>query len=141
MNSKHTYRTTQKEQIRQYLHDHPGRHMTARQLCDALQATGGRISLPTVYRHLEKMVSEGTVARFTADESGSSCYAFVDGEQEHAPDCHCMCTNCGRLIHMPAAEITALQRQLAGHAFALDPYRTVFYGLCSDCQTKRGNHR
>ena len=141
MNKKHTYRTNQKDQLRQYLRDHPGEHMTARDLCNALQAGGVRISLPTVYRHLEKMVAEGTVARFPADESGSSCYAFFDGEKEHAPDCHCLCTDCGRLIHMPAAEIAVLQNRLAGHAFALDPYRTVFYGLCSDCQTKRGNHR
>ena len=84
MNKKHTYRTNQKDQLRQYLHDHPGEHMTARDLCNALQAGGGRISLPTVYRHLEKMVAAYVLGySFTTEDlAANPALKFAEGADD-----------------------------------------------------------
>ncbi|MBQ2313937.1 MAG: hypothetical protein II187_03455, partial [Treponema sp.] len=44
---------------------------------------------------------------------------------------------CGKLFHLECRELEDIQRHLAaGHGFALNPFRTVFYGLCSECAGK-----
>ena len=60
------------------------------------------------------------------------------GSDDHADTdlCfHCKCEKCGKLIHLHCDEIEEMQMHLfSEHRFKMNPMRTVFYGLCEQCQ-------
>lgn len=136
MEGKNHYRTRQRGQIAAYLQARPGQHVTAAELCAHFAAQGVQMGKATVYRHLDLMVEEGLVTRYTVDGTTGACYAYTGphaAEEVHA--CyHCKCSRCGALIHLHCEEVEHLRRHMLDHhGFALDPRRTVFYGVCARC--------
>ena len=134
------YHTRQQEELLNYLRTTEGRHITAAEVCAHFRSLGLAIGTATVYRHLERMVAEGIVAKYQVDGSSGACFEYLSREKScHPQNCfHCKCEDCGKLIHLHCHEVAALGRHLqAGHGFALDPLRTVFYGLCSECSARR----
>ena len=131
------YKTRQGEEIAAYLASIPGEHVTAGDVCAHFQAQGRAVGAATVYRQLERLVSDGLVNKYIIDESSSACFAWMGGE--HCADrCyHCKCEKCGKLIHMSCPELDHIAAHLtADHSFRLNPLRTVFYGVCEDCAKK-----
>lgn len=131
------YKTRQMAQLLDYLQSVQGQHITVQEICHQLQARGVAMGTTTVYRHLERMVAEGLVAKYTVDGTTSACFEYLGGPQVQPHSCyHLKCEQCGKLIHLHCGEVAALQGHiLAHHGFAMDPQRTVFYGVCEDCRT------
>ena len=128
------YKTRQRDQIAEYLASIPGKHVTAGDICAHFQSQGRAVGAATVYRQLERMVSDGVVQKYIIDEQSSACFAWL-GEEHCAESCyHCKCEKCGKLIHMNCAELDHIAAHLMeDHAFRLNPLRTVFYGVCEAC--------
>ena len=119
MTIKNGYKTKHREELLDYLKSIPGQHITAGEICNCLKTKGSTIGTATVYRQLEKLVDHCTKEK---------CY-------------HCKCESCGKLIHMDCDEIEAFTEHLSEHhGFRIDPYRTVFYGLCGDCVKKESGN-
>ena len=128
------YNTKHREEIADYLASIPGRHVTAGDICAHFLSQGRAVGTATVYRQLERMVSEGLVQKYIIDESSSACFAWLGGEHCAERCYHCKCERCGRLIHLSCAELDHIAAHLmADHAFRLNPLRTVFYGVCAEC--------
>lgn len=141
MDTKQHYHTRQSRQIADYLQTMPGQHVTAAEVCDHFARQGVRIGKVTVYRHLERLVEEGLVAKYTVDGSNAACYAYLGAAEAAAPQpCyHCKCEVCGALLHLHCAEVEQLNEHLrTHHGFALDARRTVFYGICPACRAAAG---
>ena len=136
MTGRAGYRTKQKEELTEYLMKREGTHLTAAQIHDDFRAMGRNMA--TIYRHLDKLVEEGMVRKYTIGATNSACYEFIGLHEGSAVDCfHCKCENCGRLIHLHCDELVGIQKHIdATHGFAIDPMRTVFYGICADCRLK-----
>ena len=141
MASKIHYHTRQSREVAQYLQDRPGQHVTAAALCACFAAQGQPMSKATVYRQLDRLVEAGLVTRYTVDGVTGACYAWngpADAPCEESCT-HCKCEKCGALIHLHCEEVAHLRRHLLDcHGFALDPRRTVFYGLCQACRAAEG---
>lgn len=138
MAKKARYRTKQMTELVDFLRSVHGRHVTVNEIRDHFKKHGVAIGTATVYRHLEKMVDDGTVAKYVIDGTSGACFEYIaDGGECHEPICfHCKCEECGKLIHLECDELAGIGRHLnADHGFRLDAQRTVFYGLCEDCQT------
>ena len=131
------YKTRQGEEIAAYLASIPGKHVTAGDVCAHFQAQGRAVGAATVYRQLERMVTDGVVQKYIIDESSSACFAWL-GDGHCSDRCyHCKCERCGRLIHMSCSELDHIAGHLMDdHGFRLNPLRTVFYGVCEDCAKK-----
>ena len=128
------YNTKHREEIADYLASIPGRHVTAGDICAHFLSQGRAVGTATVYRQLERMVSEGLVQKYIIDESSSACFAWLGGEHCAERCYHCKCERCGRLIHLSCAELDHIAAHLmVDHAFRLNPLRTVFYGVCAEC--------
>ena len=58
------------------------------------------------------------------------------------PSCfHCKCEKCGKLIHLHCEDVVKLEQHLMeSHGFQMDPCRTVFYGICEECQKSEPVH-
>ena len=139
MQRKNSYQTKQKALILEYLETHPERHITAAELLHALTENGTPMGAATIYRQLEKLEQDGLVRRYSLDDRGSACWQYA-GEEAKAGTCHShfhlKCTVCGRLIHLDCSHLHEIAHHVAAdHGFQIDPSRTVFYGLCRQCDS------
>lgn len=134
------YQTRQRRELMAYLEKSLGSHFTAQDVCDHFRGLQIPIGAATVYRRLERLVDEGLVNKYTLDGSGAACFEYVPAESHIAgPDTcfHCRCEKCGKLIHLHCDELEEIAAHLLKeHAFALNPLRTVFYGVCQDCRDR-----
>lgn len=136
MQSK-SYKTKQGDELRSFLESVPGKHITAADVCDYFRRTGKPMGMATVYRQLEKMVDEGIIAKYNIDAGTPACFEYLGTHLSQQTCYHCKCSVCGKLIHMHCDELPELQKHiLQHHGFAIDPVRTIFYGVCSDCAAK-----
>ena len=121
--------------VRDMLMKADGRHFFADDIYESLREKGERIGRTTVYRQLDRLVSEG-YARRTVGERGGSCYSYVkDGCHEHY---HMVCKECGRLAHLSCDHVEELFHHIKSeHGFEIDPGQTVLYGLCAACRRKQ----
>ena len=137
MASKTSYNTRQREVILEHISAMPGAHFTVRDICQCLKEKGSPIGTTTVYRQLERMVAEGLVSKYIVDSNTPACFEYTGPSHVRIREevCfHCKCEVCGRLIHMHCDELEGIrEHMLKHHSFSLNPLRTVFYGLCSDC--------
>ena len=136
MNNKSTYRTKQREELKNYLANKAGEHFTVGEVCQHFRSRGQNIGTTTVYRQLERMVDEGLVNKYIIDANSPACFEFVSDEHHHHGETcfHCKCEKCGKLIHLRCEELEGISGHLAEHhGFRLNPMRTVFYGICEEC--------
>lgn len=139
MGQKAQYQTKQMAELLAFLESVRGSHVTVNDICAYFKSRGVNIGTTTVYRHLERMVSQGIVAKYTIDGTSSACFEYLgaDDHAAHAVCFHCKCESCGKVIHLQCQEAEALgAHMLEHHDFLLNACRTVFYGLCSECRNK-----
>lgn len=136
MGVKAKYKTRQREELIAFLKEVPGKHLTAADICEHFKTAGVAIGMTTVYRQLEKLVSEGLVHKYIIDSNSPACFEYIDPEQVSDGNIHfhCKCESCGELIHLKCNELLGISSHLKEHHnFAIDPVRTVFYGRCESC--------
>lgn len=130
------YQTKQRNELKTFLAEHAGRHLTVVQIQEGLEKIGISIGTATIYRYLKTLVEEGCVVKYITGPGTSACFEYLTaGELPDASDeFHCKCLACGRLIHIECAELAGVGRHLSQqHHFRIDSRRTVFYGLCENC--------
>jgi Fe2+ or Zn2+ uptake regulation protein len=105
-------------------------HPTADDVFTSVRHEIPDISLATVYKSLETLVSCGLAIKLTYGD-GSARY---DGrtDQHH----HARCLRCGRVTDVPATiDAAALAGQIQpGRGFIVEGYRLELVGYCRDCQ-------
>jgi len=137
MNSRSKYKTKQRDILLSFFRSKPGEHITANDVCEHFKEQGAPIGQSTIYRQLESLVDEGIINKYIIDGNSPACFEYV-GEYDHVDTevCfHCKCEKCGKLIHMHCEELEGIQEHmLSEHHFKINPTRTVFYGICEECQ-------
>ena len=141
--TKAKYRTRQQDLLLSYLRQTQGKHFTAEDVRAHFEQTNAAIGTATVYRNLEKLVSEGILTKYVIDEHSAACFEYTGerccrDEEKHF---HLKCEVCGRLIHLECDELACISMHLQkDHGFTMNPLRTVFYGVCAECG-KKGEHQ
>ncbi len=127
------YKTKQREAVLRYMMEHRNSHVTVNQISDSFAERGMSVGVTTIYRHLEKLLEQGFVRKYTVDGAVGACFQYADDKQcrEHF---HLMCERCGCLIHLECSHLNELAEHIfSEHGFAVNPFRTVFYGKCKAC--------
>ena len=130
------YKTKQQELLLSCFKAMQGRHFTAEDVAAYFQKQNISIGIATIYRQIEKFVAMGVVQKYFLGEQDAACFQYM-GEECHkeVSHFHLKCEKCGTLIHLECHDLEQLSSHLmAEHGFALDPFRTVFYGLCENCR-------
>lgn len=138
--SKAPYKTKQMAELLTFLESVQGKHVTVNEICDYFKEKGISVGTTTVYRHLEKMVKEGVVAKYVVDGTSSACFEYTGNCQTVEKECsyHCKCEKCGKLIHLHCDEVESLKKHMMEHhSFEMDSLRTVFYGTCNECRNNK----
>ena len=141
MSKKNEYKTKQSEIVLEFLREKTGEHLTVNDIYEHLQKQGLSIGLTTVYRQLEKLVSQGVVKKYILDLNTPACFEYIpsDCAKSHEPCFHLKCKICDKLIHLKCEELSEMEDHLMKeHKFMLDSQRTVLYGVCENCRKKLG---
>ena len=127
-----TYMTRQQQAVLACIERFGGGCATAAELTEELHREGQSIGLTTVYRQLEKLSRQGLVHKLVTDEGAGYQYC------SHADKNACFllkCEGCGAIFHMDCGHLSQLyDHLLTEHGFAINPRRTLFYGLCAKCR-------
>jgi Fur family ferric uptake transcriptional regulator len=137
MNTGAKYKTKQRDILVEYFKRYPEKHITASEVCEHCKKQGEHIGQSTIYRQLESLVDEGIINKYIIDGKTSACFEYAGEHDNNGREIcfHCKCEKCGKLIHMHCDELSAIGQHLyQKHGFELNPMRTVFYGVCEDCQ-------
>ena len=130
------YHTRNRELLKEFFAEIGQEHFTVNEASSYFDQKGEHIGITSLYRQLEKMVSEGTVNKYSVGENSPACFSYV-GEHVHQSkeNCfHCRCEKCGKLLHIHCTDLDDLAVHLKEHHnFILNPLRTVFYGICEEC--------
>jgi Fe2+ or Zn2+ uptake regulation protein len=94
-----------------------------------------RISLGTVYRNLQLLVSEGRLRAWTRGRS-------VRFDADLAAHDHFVCESCGLLVDLERApEAPSTERTLKTRGYLVRERILEFVGLCRDCRRGRTSKR
>lgn len=129
------YNTKQKEKILNYIKENSACHLTAAEIVKYLSSEGTPVGTATVYRYLDKLVTNGIIRKYNLDEKTSACYQFIDKNTKCTEHFHLKCISCGELIHIDCSYMQSLSEHIyEHHKFTIDNSRTVLYGRCENCE-------
>ncbi len=134
MNTGKKYHTRQKEMVLTCIQEHAGDYITIQQLAANLSKKGCKIGLTTIYRNLAKLEEECLIARVTIDGIRGTCYRYR-GSSEQEYWFSMKCEQCGSVVDIPCSELKHLYQHVStDHQIQIDAKKTMFYGLCTECQ-------
>jgi Fur family ferric uptake transcriptional regulator len=113
------------------------KHFDTEELIDDLKRAGRRVSRPTVYRTLSKLVDAGLLRRIEIGKR--TVYDHDYGYPQHE---HLVCEVCGAMIEFQHPAIEAALREVAEqHRFRADGHTLLVRGTCADCNAARASRR
>ena len=126
------YSTKQQQAVLRCLEARRDQSLTAADLAEDLRREGCPVGLATIYRQLERLEGQGLVHKVSTEEG--ACYQYCDKTVHR--DCFLLqCEGCGAIFHMDCSHLGELYGHLLeSHGFAINPRRTMFYGLCGKCR-------
>lgn len=108
-------------------------HPTADWIYEQVKKDISNISLGTVYRNLKLLAEMGKIQVL---DFGSS-YSRFDGNPEN--HYHFTCDECERVYDLDIPKDNNINKELTNTTpFEIERHRMEFYGLCPDCQDKKG---
>lgn len=135
MKTSNTYNTKQRNLILNCLIKNRDKHITADEIMTFISKE--KVGKTTIYRYLDKLVSQGLVRKFIFPKGTSACYQYIDNSESCYEHYHLKCLDCGQLIHFECKYLDDINNHiLNNHDFNVDHSKTVFYGQCGICKSK-----
>ena len=120
--------TTARRVVLEQLAAADGRHLSAEELSELVQAQHPDIHLSTIYRTLDFLTGAGILTEVRLGR-GPSAYHF-SGDAHH----HALCERCGRVIELGPEVLEPVTTRLATElGFRAHPSHIVFRGTCREC--------
>jgi len=104
-------------------------HWDAEGVLQALQQSGQRVGVATVYRALAVLEEAKLIGSIFINDR--KCYERVDKQQHD----HLLCSQCGCIEEFHLPNIAVLESEMAqAHGFLAHSHSLIIRGLCRDCQ-------
>lgn len=137
-----SYQTKSRKELLAYCERMGNRRFCAKDIFDYLKEQNISMNSATVYRNLDKLVSDKILLR-TKSSQEDSCYYQYAGENSHCHEhLHLQCKKCGRIIHFEDSVMDKLnsfiQKELK---MALIPSESLLIGLCDECRKTAGDFK
>lgn len=123
------YKTEHQKMLKEFFEGHPEKGHTALSILDYFQS---KINKATIYRQLATLEQQNVIRKsFNVQKN---CY-----EYQYAKECqshfHLVCKKCQKTIHLNCRFSDAFTTHiLQEHAFLIDLYESVIYGICKECE-------
>lgn len=126
------YNTKQKQILIDYFKKNTNKHYSIKEITEAVSKDN--IGKSTIYRLIDKMTEDGSIRRFRGNGK-SVLYQYVGQHHECDSHFHLKCVKCGLLVHLECEYMSSLNKHInEHHKFDIDTSKTIFYGMCSNCQ-------
>lgn len=124
------YMTEQRRKLIDFFDSNPDKQFSVREIMESL--SDENISESALYRNLSRLEKNGEIVRTLKKGRRESYYS------RKAVCCreriHLTCMKCGESFHMDSAlSQHILDSVISSDGFSIDKCRTVFYGICKDC--------
>jgi Fur family ferric uptake transcriptional regulator len=116
------------------------RHVSAEEVFELVSAVETTAHRATVYRTLESLTRLGVLRHVHLDR-GLTAYHTVTAPGRTPDDrhLHAQCSQCGRVVDLPAAVLGDTARRVhAASGFLLDASHVALSGLCDQCANPTG---
>jgi len=120
------------------------RHLSAEDIYFLVRGFNPSIGFATVYRTLDLLTRMGIVQKFDFGE-GKSRYELMESGKKDSHHHHLICTRCRKIIDYTSfideeKELVKKTEDALSmkHGFRINGHIIHFYGICSDCSSKRG---
>ena len=129
-----SYNTKQREAIANYIISLGNTHTTAAGVVSHFRNSEFSVGRTTVYRHLDKLVQEGILRKYSIEGIAGACYQYVRPSLNEQKRLLLKCEDCGELLHLSSNVLEEIHRHIyEDHTFKVNTARTVFYGKCEAC--------
>lgn len=129
------YETRQKKYILDVLKENKEKHLNCEEIYDILKEKNCSVSLATLYRYLDKLVSLNIIRKYTTTHLGKACYQYIDNNCKEHNHFHMICLNCNKLIHLDCELMHNFINHIEEHhKFKVMPEKVVYYGYCENCR-------
>ena len=134
MNHSSSYQTKNKKHILDFIMTQGSTHFSANDVYRHFVGCDLSISMPTIYRQLDKMVDDGILKKYRTAESESALYYHIGKPTEPLEQPLMKCTSCGKIIPLHCRAIQPLLEHIEDeHHFLVQMNETVLYGKCETC--------
>lgn len=130
------YKTKQSIAILEYLESINGAHVTVGQIKEYFSNNDICIGTTTIYRNLDKLMSQGKVKKYYLNNFSGACYQYIDNSPK-TNHYHFICEKCNRIIHIQCDMLDEANNHInSSHNFDVNKSKTIFYGTCENCINK-----
>ncbi len=103
-------------------------HPTADAVYELARKVEPNISLGTVYRNLKLLADEGKIITLETQDKK------IHYDADTSPHEHFLCDECGKIYDF--FRVTDGRSEIEKEGFVVCSAKTVYYGVCKDCQNK-----
>lgn len=131
------YKTKSRKLILQYLIEEKEHTVSISDVLDFLKEQEELVNVSTIYRYLDKLVSEGKVMKYQNEEGKRAVFQYIEEENACHQHLHMQCVKCGRVIHLNCGFMEEIKgHMMEHHRFRLQCHNSILYGICSECEEK-----
>lgn len=132
------YKTKQSAIVLRCLEANSEKALSVDNIVDLLKQQGTPVGKTTVYRHIDKLVSQGNVRKFVPGDNSGATYQYIHNHHHCSEHFHLKCSCCGELVHLGCEFMKGIDEHiLSHHGFKVDNSKTVLYGICKSCSDKQ----
>ena len=128
------YNTASRTRILDFLQQNRDRTVNVNDIHRYLVQSGNDVNITTIYRFIEKLVEEGKVMKYVAENGTRAVYQYVDSSHHCEEHLHLQCVRCGAIIHLDCHFMDEISEHvLREHGFHIQCRNSIVYGLCDKC--------
>jgi Fur family ferric uptake transcriptional regulator len=114
------------------------KHVSTQDLYDVVSKQDKDIGYATVARTLKLLDQAGLCSKI---DFGDGTFRY-EHKFKHDHHDHLVCTECGKLVEIFDKKLEQLQEELVKkHGYIQETHRLNIFGLCPECQKKKGKKR
>ncbi len=138
MKPNHSYQTKNKKRIWEFAVSQKDAHFNANEVFRFFIMSGSPISMPTIYRQLDRMTAEGILQKYRTGESDMAFYFYVGEKRDSCERPLMKCTSCGKTFPLKCHTTEKMAEHIWDkHHFYVELETTMFYGKCARCMASR----
>ncbi len=134
---KNEYKTKTRQLILDFLNEHTDKRFTAADIYKNINESDGSINRATVYRNLDRLVSQGKLLKFKDNDSDACFFQYSEGHEHCDSHMHAQCSDCGKLFHLESEFVDKFEDEIKNaYGIDIDCSKTIIVGKCEECSKK-----
>lgn len=132
------YKTKISQAIEAFAAERQDRGFCAADVSAYFDEKGINANTTTVYRNLDRMVTQDKLIKYQSTDGSSSLYRRGKTDHSCHEHLHMQCVRCGRVIHIDRDTMNHITKEVQErYGFMIDCDRSSICGICKDCQMHR----